>query len=119
MRLQRLTLSWALVMAAVQGRSIPLAARQDSDYSWVLVGYGEPDCKGAVVANWRGSSYVPQCIAINATQSVAGGSGAGTNVNLWEDDRCTAPASSFKASGEDPSGYPCYNTVVRSFTVDK
>ncbi|KAK3386793.1 hypothetical protein B0H63DRAFT_520869 [Podospora didyma] len=106
----------------VEARSIPaIAARQESsDYSWALVGYAEPNCKGAPVANWRGASYVPKCIQISATKSIAGGSGPGTNVNLWEDDKCGTPATFSSQTKEmDPNGYPCYNAVVKSFSVDK
>ncbi|KAK3343430.1 hypothetical protein B0T25DRAFT_614463 [Lasiosphaeria hispida] len=118
MRFASLAAPW-LFLAVACGHSLPPVKRQTRDFAWALVGYAEPDCKGAVVANWRGSNSVPTCIPITATQSIAGGSGDGTSVNLWEDETCAAPSSALGVGGQDANGYPCYNVVVRSFTVDK
>lgn len=83
------------------------------------MGYAEPNCRGEVVANWRGSESVPHCFQINATRSIAGGSGDGAQVNLWSDDNCSVAATDLAAAGQDENGYPCFNVaIVRSFTVD-
>ncbi|KAK5653398.1 hypothetical protein OQA88_8883 [Cercophora sp. LCS_1] len=113
-----LAIAYFFLQGYTQAHSIPTVKRQERDFKWALVGYSEPGCRGSIVANWRGSENIPTCIKIDETQSIAGGSGDGTNVNLWEDDECSVPAADLAASGQDSNGYPCYNAVIRSFTVD-
>lgn len=95
----------------------PLTTRQEKDYVWALIGYSQPGCRGEVVANWRGSSYVPKCIAIDQAASIAGGSGTGVALNVWQDVNCTVPSPRLQLSGQDENKLPCYNTVVRSFSL--
>lgn len=93
--------------------------RQDNGFIWALIGYHEPNCKGDVVANWRGSTYAPHCIRIDTTKSVAGGSGNGAGVNIWVDNNCTVPVSRLELRGKDENGFPCYNAIVQSFSLTK
>jgi len=60
------------------------------------------------------------CIAFSeAAQSIAGGSGdaAETAVKLWEDENCSVAAEIADPASVDENKYPCFNGVVRSFTV--
>lgn len=97
----------------------PLAKRQEKGYIWALIGYSQSSCQGQVVASWRGSTYAPGCIKIDPTMSIAGGSGDGVAVNVWQDTNCTVPAARLQPSGQDENKLPCYNTVARSFSLAK
>ena len=71
-----------------------------------------------MVANWRGRANVPACIDIKGTTaSISGGSGSSAVVYLWEDQQCTRPAGDLVAAGKDANEYPCFNAVVRAFSV--
>lgn len=110
---------WLVLLAAeVQGRV--LHDRQvpgERDWTWAVVGYSEANCKGDIIANWRGNKDVPACIKLNTTTSIAGGSGSTNVVNLWEDTECKQPAGDLIAAGQDSNSFPCYNTVIRAFSV--
>lgn len=101
----------------------PLSKRQSQpprDFQWGLYAYSEPNCQGDLVAAWQGDDAVEACIPFSgAAQSIAGGSGAAaeTAVNLWEDGACSVAAEIEGPRGVDGNGYPCFNGVVRSFTV--
>ncbi|KAK4210580.1 hypothetical protein QBC37DRAFT_428537 [Rhypophila decipiens] len=116
MRSPALVVYWLLPILA-WGDSLPFTKRQEKGYVWSLIGYSQRSCKGEVVASWRGSSYVPRCIQIDQARSIAGGSGNGVGVNVWQDTNCTVPAPRLELSGQDENKLPCYNTAVRSFSL--
>ena len=75
--------------------------------------------EGDVLVHWQGTAPTSTCMKMNISASVSGGSGNEARVHLWADDKCTIPAQSLTRRGNDHLGYPCFNTRVGSFTVDK